>query len=69
MLDNENENGGESKEDLAEARQEGRDEAGSGSEGASVHGVFDSAEIKNARESGFNEQRVADEAGKSDNDD
>lgn len=41
---------GESKEDLAEARQEGRDQAGAGSEGAPVHGLFDSAEEQDARE-------------------
>jgi hypothetical protein len=60
---------GESKEDLAEARQEGRDQAGAGAEGAPSHGLFDSAEKEDAREQGFNEQRVADEAGKSNDDD
>lgn len=60
---------GESKESLAEARQEGRDQAGAGSESAPSHGLFDSAEKQDAREQGFNEQRTADEAGKSDSDD
>jgi hypothetical protein len=53
------------KEKEAEARREGRDQAEGGSDKPS-HGWGDSEPEKDARESGFNEQRTADAA---DNDD
>ena len=69
MAEDEGNDGGESSEDLAAARSEGRDQAGAGAEGSPSHGLFDSAEVQDAREQGFNEQRTADEAGKSGDDD